>query len=131
MKPMRLTFAVSALMLAAPLAAQAEPRNTIPAAFHGLWEENIDDCANVESGTRIVVQATSISYFEEGDAVVSVTPRGPDRIDLVVDYENYDGSERLNRTLSLSDAGETLTFSYPDGAAYVNHRCPQGAPDGD
>ena len=126
MKPVH---AIVALMLAVPFAANASaPQKTIPAAFQGMWEMDIDDCANVESGTRVVVHANSISYFEEGDTVVSVTPRGPDSIDLVVDYENYDGSERLNRTLTLSDNGETLTFSYDDGAKYVHTRCPQGDP---
>lgn len=124
MKPV---YAIAALMLAVPFAASASaPQKTIPAVFQGLWEPDIDDCANVESGTRVVVHANSISYFEEGDTVVSVTPRGPDSVDLVVDYENYDGSERLNRTLTLSDNGETLTFSYADGAKYVHTRCPQG-----
>ena len=123
-----------ALMLAASsaaAAADAAPQRTIPTAFHGRWEDNVSGCANVESNRRIVIDATTISYYEDGDTVVSVTARGPDLIDLVVDYENYDGSERLNRTLILSDAGETLTFSYADGAQYVNYRCPQGNPHGE
>ncbi|WP_304934659.1 hypothetical protein [Brevundimonas sp.] len=129
----RLALSV-ALMLATPFAAaaaDAAPEKTIPAAFHGRWERDIDGCANLESNQRIVIDATTISYYEDGDTVVSVTARGFDRIDLVVDYENYDGSERVNRTLSLSDAGETLTFSYADGAQYVNYRCPQGNPHGE
>lgn len=123
-----------ALMQAAPVAASAgdaAPQKAIPAAFHGRWEDDVAGCANVESNRRIVIDATTISYYEDGDTVISVSARGPDRIDLVVDYENYDGSERLNRTLSLSDAGETLTFSYADGAQYVNYRCPQGNPHGE
>ncbi|MFN7128610.1 MAG: hypothetical protein ACK4OJ_06045 [Brevundimonas sp.] len=130
---MRLALSV-VLMQAAPFAtasAADAASKKIPDAFHGRWERDVSSCANTESNTRILVDAKSISYYEDGDTVISVTARSPDRIDLVVDYENYDGSERRNRTLSLSDAGETLTFSYADGAQYVNYRCPQGNPHGE
>ncbi|MFN7109709.1 MAG: hypothetical protein ACK4MY_15935, partial [Brevundimonas sp.] len=75
----RLALSV-ALMQAAPVAASAgdaAPQKAIPAAFHGRWERDIDGCANVESNQRIVIDATTISYYEDGDTVVSVTARGP------------------------------------------------------
>jgi len=131
---MRLNVTILVLALAAPVAApaaHAEPSVDIPSAFQGRWEPEIDDCANVDNDTRVVVHANSLTYIEARDTVVSVVSRGLGRVDLVVEHENYDGIERLDRTLTLSDDGETLTLSPYHGANPVHMRCPQGDPHGE
>lgn len=130
MKSLHLVAALGVITLAAASVACAhQSEETIPEAFRGEWNEEIDRCADLESGTRVVVRARSIVYFEEGDEVHSVTRLGPDTIRISATFETYDGSEPLTRTLTLSEAGEILTLTNSDGASSVNERCPQGDPD--
>jgi hypothetical protein len=130
MKP---AFAIAALILAVPFAAPAFAEaalKTIPVEYHGEWSSVPEACGNRESGERFVINETSITYFEEGDDVVAVTRIDPNTIHLVVDYQDYDGIERLQRTLILSDDRQMLSFYYGDGPENVSRRCPQGNPDG-
>lgn len=131
---MQPVYAIAALMLAASFAAPAFAETalkTIPAEYQGEWSSVPEACGNRESGERFVIDETSISYFEEGDSVVEVTRIDPNSIHLVVDYEDYDGIERLYRTLILSDDRQTLSFYYGDGPENVSRRCPQGDPHGE
>ena len=124
----------AALMLAAPFATPALAETalkTIPAEYQGEWSSVSEACGNRESGERFVIDETSISYFEEGDSVVEVTRIDPNSIHLVVDYSDYDGIERIYRTLILSDDRQTLSFYYGDGPENVSRRCPQGDPHGE
>lgn len=126
----RPTFAIAALMLMG-FTPQTASQPTIPEAFRDKWEPEIDDCANVESGTRVVVFAQSIAYLEARDTVLDVAQVDANTIRMQAEYETYDGSERRTRTLTLSDQQETLTFSDTDGSTHIYMRCPQGDPDGE
>ena len=131
---MQPVYAIAALTLAAPFAAPAFAETalkTIPTEYQGEWSSVPEACGNRESGERFVIGDNSITYFEEGDDVVAVTRIDPNSIHLVVDYEDYDGIERLYRTLSLSDDRQTLSFYYGDGPENVSRRCPQGDPHGE
>ena len=113
-------------------AAQADgPQGLfIPTPFHGEWNSELDRCGDRESGTNLIIDATSITYFEAGDDVLAVHPAELDGINILVDYEDYDGIERLSRTLILSDDQQKLSFTYGDGPESVVLRCPQGNQDG-
>lgn len=131
---MKSVYAIAALMLAVPFAAPAFAQTalkTIPAEYQGEWSSVPEACGNRESGERFVISDSSISYFEEGDSVVDVTRIDANSIHLIVDYEDYDGIERLQRTLILSDDRQTLSFYYGDGPEDVSRRCPQGDPHGE
>ena len=131
---MNSVHAITALILAAPFAAPAFAETalkTIPAEYQGEWSSVPEACGNRESGARFVIDETSITYFEDGDDVVAVSRIDPNSIHLVVDYEDYDGIERLQRTLILSDDRQTLSFYYGDGPENVSRRCPQGDPHGE
>lgn len=110
--------------------AQAADAPVIPARFHGEWNSELAHCGDRESGTNFIISAISITYFEAGDEVLSVQPAELDGINILVDYEDYDGIERLSRTLILSDDQQKLSFTYGDGPEFVALRCPQGNQDG-
>jgi len=119
-----------ALGLAGAAQADAPQGSIIPTRFHGEWNSELDRCGDRESGTNLIIDATSITYFEAGDDVLAVHPAELDGINIRVDYEDYDGIERLSRTLILSDDQQKLSFTYGDGPESVVLRCPQGNQDG-
>ena len=110
-------------------AAQADAP-VIPTRFQGEWNSELNRCGDRESGTNLIIDALSITYFEAGDDVLAVHPAELDGINILVDHEDYDGIERLSRTLILSDDQQKLSFTYGDGPESVVLRCPQGNQDG-
>ena len=119
-----------ALGLAGAAQADGPQGPFIPTRFHGEWNSELDRCGDRESGTNLIIDATSITYFEAGDDVLAVHPAELDGINILVNYEDYDGIERLSRTLILSDDQQKLSFTYGDGPESVVLRCPQGNQDG-
>lgn len=119
-----------ALGLAGAAQADGPQGPVIPTRFHGEWNSELDRCGDRESGTNLIIDATSITYFEAGDDVLAVHPAELDGINILVDHEDYDGIERLSRTLILSDDQQKLSFTYGDGPESVVLRCPQGNQDG-
>lgn len=110
--------------------AQASAAPGIPARFHGEWNEELARCGDRESGTNLIIESGWITYFEAADTVVEVRPAELDGINILVDHEDFEGIERLSRTLILSDDQQTLSFAYGDGPEWVVLRCPQGKQDG-
>lgn len=102
----------------------------IPARFHGEWNSELERCGDRESGTNLIIDGTSITYFEAGDQVIAVRPAELDGITVTVDHQDEYGIERLYRTLILSDDQQKLSFTYGDGPESVVLRCPQGNQDG-
>jgi len=104
---------------------QAPTSSEIPARFHGDWSVELARCGDRESGQNLRIDATSITWFEAGDAVVVVAPLPNSGISVLVDHEDYDGMERLHRMLVLSDDGERLSFINDDTPGDVVLRCPR------
>lgn len=107
----------------------ASTSSEIPARFHGDWSVELARCGDRESGQNLSIAATSITYFEAGDAVVVVAPLPNGGISVLVDHEDYDGMERLHRMLVLSDDNQKLSFITDDSPGDVVLRCPQGNTD--
>lgn len=128
---------LSSFLIGLALAAtsQAASKTEIPARFHGAWSSDLHHCDDRESGLNLSISATSLTYFEAGETVIAVTPAESNGIHIVADYEDYDGRERLGRTMILSDDLQKLTFTYGDGPDGVYLRCPTtfeiGEPDPD
>jgi hypothetical protein len=101
------------------------PSATIPERFQGDWSADLSHCHDRESGQNVAITADALTYFEAGDTVVSVTPAESNGIHVVVDHEDYDGMERLGRTMILSDDLQTLSFTYGDGPEWTVLRCPR------
>lgn len=120
-----------ALVIAGPTGAQSQDREApgIPIRFHGEWNSDLARCGDWESGTNMVIESPGIGYFEAGDIVLAVRPAELDGIIIDVEYQEFEGSQRLSRTLILSDDQQTLSFTYGDGPETVVKRCPQRDPD--
>ena len=97
---------------------------TIPERFHGDWSSDLSRCHDRESGLNVAISDNALTYFEAGDTVVAVRPAESNGIHVVVDHEDYDGMERLGRTMILSDDLQTLFFTYGDGPEWTVMRCP-------
>lgn len=148
MRSIRLGAVVSVLALAAcdarqpataPEAVASEPAEVvappkpdaavalIPQAFRGAWAADLAECAADESTGKmgLTIGAREITYSETSDAVISVNEIGPERVRLTVDHDNDGEVRRLERTLTLSNDRQTLSFNYGDEPQVVI-RCPQG-----
>ncbi|MFZ4164714.1 hypothetical protein [Brevundimonas sp. NPDC058933] len=111
-------------------AGHAQTQTSIPVRFQGEWNSDPKHCGDRESGTNLIITDKALIYFEAGDEVLAVHPAELDGINILVDHEDYDGIERLSRTLILSDDHQKLSFTYGDGPESVVLRCPQGNQDG-
>ena len=128
---------LSSFLIGLVLAATSQAASTteIPARFHGAWSTDLYHCDDRESGLNLSISATALTYFEAADTVIAVTSAESDGIHIVADYEDYEGGERVWRTMILSDDLQKLTFTYGDGPDGVYLRCPTafeiGEPDPD
>jgi len=113
---------ISLLVAVSP--AQDAASNAIPERFHGDWSSDLSLCHDRESGQNVAITADALTYFEAGDTVVAVSPAESNGIHVVVDHEDYDGMERLGRTMILSEDLQTLFFTYGDGPEWTVLRCP-------
>lgn len=120
-----------ALAIAGPAGARSQDWTApgIPIRFHGEWNSDLARCGDWESGTNLVIGSPGIGYFEAGDTVLAVRPAELDGITIDVEYQEFEGTQRLSRTLILSDDQQTLSFTYGDGPETVVKRCPQNDPD--
>ena len=123
MRALALSACLALCFAGATLAATPQAA-VIPDRFHGEWNSELDRCGDRESGANLIIDATSITYFEAGDDVLAVQPAELDGINILVDHEDYDGIERLSRTLILSDDQQKLSFAHGDGPESVVLRCP-------
>ncbi|GEM_PF-1022762 len=99
----------------------------VPQAFRGIWATDLEECAAEDSTGKmsLTIGAQSISYSETSDAVIAVNEITPESVRLTVDHDNDGDVRRLERTLTLSNDRQTLSFTYGD-APQVVIRCPQG-----
>ena len=61
--------------------------------------------------------------------MLRVNPAEVGGVNILVDHVEDGVTDRLSRTLILSDDGQTLSFTYGDGPEDVVRRCPQGNSD--
>ncbi|WP_292224809.1 hypothetical protein [Brevundimonas sp.] len=100
---------------------------SIPLAFRGAWATDLAECTADESTGKmsLTIGGRAITYSETSDALISVNEIGPESVRLTVDHDNDGEVRRLERTLTLSNDRQTLSFNYGDEPQVVI-RCPQG-----
>ncbi|MGJ8535676.1 MAG: hypothetical protein ACSHW2_00850 [Parasphingopyxis sp.] len=101
-----------------------ETLEAIPAAFQGRWDFAEDTCADPGSEMRLDIEADRISYYESSATPETITQTGPEA--LTIDHRFSGEGEEWTETLaySLSEDGERLTVTSPDGSMSVRMRCP-------
>ncbi len=100
--------------------APAEPVTAIPAAFHGVYDQDRDSCGRA-SEYRLNVTADALRFHESLGIVRAVTVAGPDAVDVVADYEGEGESWTNRRRLRLADGKLTISG---EGIEIVRLRCP-------
>lgn len=112
--------------VAEPTADSASPETLegIPAAFQGRWDFAEEDCANDASEMRLNIAADQINYFESSAVPETITQTEPDTLTIthLFSGEGEEWTETLAYT--LSEDGERLTVTSPDGSMSIRMRCP-------
>ena len=101
-----------------------ETLEAIPAEFQGRWDIAEDACADDTSEMRLDIEADRVTYYES-----SATPETITRTDagaLTVNHLFSGEGEEWTETLaySLSEDGDRLTVTSPDGSMSIRMRCP-------
>lgn len=99
---------------------------SIPAAYHGVYDGSLDACAR-RSAERLTVSAHELRFHESVGSVRSVGYGGPGAISVEADYEGEGERWRGLRIFSLSENGAKLSVKGDRGNS-VRVRCPAGAP---
>lgn len=112
---------ILALALSAT-AAQAEEAVALPSGFDGVYATEglgCDDLGRVEVRSGVMVGA---------EFAITVTdlvefPGQPNRVEATLLNEGVGGSWTDSAVITLSDDGQELRFTYPDGSTAVWRRC--------
>jgi hypothetical protein len=101
-----------------------ETLDAIPAAFQGRWDFAEDTCADEGSEMRLDIEANSITYYESSATPVAITRNETSA--LTIDHLFSGEGEEWNETLAymLSEDGERLTVTSPDGSISIRMHCP-------
>lgn len=96
----------------------------IPAAFRGRWDFAEETCADPASEIRLDIEANRITYFESSATPGTITQTAPGA--LTIEHRFAGEGEEWTETLaySLSEDGERLTVTSPDGSMSIRMRCP-------
>jgi hypothetical protein len=112
----------------APADTQIHPHthlDSIPAAYHGVYEGSLQACAR-PSDRRLTVSARELRFHESVGSVRSVGFGGSDAIAVEADYKGEGQSWRSLRILKLAENGAKLSVK-GEGESLDRVRCPAGA----
>lgn len=113
--------------VAAPAQPQRKPagkEDSIPAAFHGLYDASPEACGRPSDG-RLTVTARELRFHESIGSVREITSESPDLIRIEADYQGEGEKWRNSHELRLSSDGSKLTIS-GDGTSFERVRCAAG-----
>lgn len=103
---------------------EGEALEAMPAAFRGRWDFAIEDCDDAASEMQLEIGADQVSYYESSAEITAIEQTAPRT--LAVDHRFTGEGEEWNETLGydLSDDGERLTVTTPEGDLSIRMRCP-------
>ena len=104
----------------APARAETATANMIPAAFHGVYDQDRESCGR-PSEYRLTVTADALRFHESIGTVTGVIVTGRNDIEVVSDYEGEGESWANRRRLRLADGRLTISG---EGIEMVRVRCP-------
>ncbi|RHW18658.1 hypothetical protein D1610_00345 [Sphingomonas gilva] len=114
----------------APTANETAPANgaapvastTIPAAYHGVYDQTAAACASASSIYRLTVSGDELRFHESLAEVQSVTPEGENAIRVAANYSGEGMTWSNIQRVALSDGGRTLTIT-GEGEPVKRTRC--------
>lgn len=112
-----------------PAASPAPPASrrvgdSIPAAFHGVFDTSARACGRPGDG-RLAVAARELRFHESIGSVRSVAVESPGLIRVDADYQGEGEKWRAGHALRLSGDGSKLTVS-GEGMSFERVRCAAG-----
>lgn len=98
---------------------------TVPAAYHGVFEVSLAACSR-PSGQRLTVSATQLRFQDRVGSVRNAAFGGSGAIAVEADYEGEGERGRSLRILRLFENGAKLNVK-GEGGSLDRVRCPAGA----
>jgi hypothetical protein len=98
--------------------------DSIPAAYHGVYDASLEACTRPSDG-RLTVSVRELRFHESIGSVRAVTNGGYGAIAVEADFEGEGERWRSLRILSLTDNGARLTVK-GEGSSLDRVRCPKG-----
>ena len=83
------------------------PTNTIPARFHGEWNQVLADCGTGNNDTRLRLAGDSVNFYEAGGPVVQATEEGND-LQVTVQLTGEGVTVERRYAWRLSSDGQSL-----------------------
>lgn len=105
--------------MAAPPGFAQEP---IPASFRHVWAEQLVDCSEPSSPTRLSIDPSTINFAVGRFDVLSIREVSDSEVQINISAL---GGPPQRHTLELGDEAQTLVYRSP-AAAQTFHRCPAG-----
>lgn len=109
-----------------PVEVEAEPEmlEAMPEEFRGRWDFAAEDCDDPASEMQLEIGADRVSYYESSAEITAIERTTPGT--LAVEHRFTGEGEQWNETLgyALSEDGERLSVTTPEGSLSVRMRCP-------
>ena len=102
----------------------SEDERTIPAKFHGEWNETLNDCGTGNNDSSLTITATEMHFYESDGTVRGAFMRGPYEILIVLDMSGEGSSWMSSFQYTLAGNGQYLSARMDDGSLFVRYRCP-------
>lgn len=104
--------------------AASETLEAMPEDFRGRWDFAVEDCDDPASEMQLEIGAEEVSYYESSAEVTAIERTGPHT--LAVEHRFTGEGEQWDETLGyeLSEDGERLTVTTPEGDLSIRMRCP-------
>jgi len=99
-----------------------QQRRTLPAPFHGIFRNTLEECASAAPG-GLIVGATRMTLPEADGDVQSVRVEGQRKVVVTSIYESSSDLWEKTESLLLSRDGGRLAVISPSGSA-TRVRCP-------
>lgn len=111
---------------AMPVANAVEPAAanaaTLPAAYHGVFDQTAAACAAASSIYRLTVTGGELRFHESLADVKSVTPDGANAVRVAASYSGEGMTWSNIQRVALSNGGRTLTIT-GEGEPVRRTRC--------
>jgi hypothetical protein len=111
---------------AEPAANAVEPAaattTSLPAAYHGVFDQTAAACGSSSSVYRLTVTGGELRFHESLGDVKSVTPDGANAVRVAASYSGEGMTWSNIQRIALSDGGQMLTIT-GEGAPVKRTRC--------
>jgi hypothetical protein len=107
----------------------AERQQTVPARFHGEWNENLKHCGTSLNDSRLIIGPEQIRFHESAGAIKAVVTQGETDLALIAELSGEGETWLTYNHFRLSADQKSLTDVTDGGedGGFVRYRCPKGA----